>query len=62
MVVLNDLDRFHLVMDVVDRVSQLENGGAHVKQLMRGRLFEHRQYVYEFGDDMPEVLDWKWTY
>lgn len=62
MVVLNDLDRFHLVMDVVDRVSQLENGGAHVKQLMRGRLFEHRQYINEFGDDMPEVLDWKWTY
>ncbi len=62
MVVLNDLDRFHLVMDVVDRVSQLENGGARVKQLMRGRLFEHREYINEFGDDMPEVLAWKWTY
>ena len=62
MVVLNDLDRFHLVMDVIDRASQLENGGAHVKQLMRDRLFEHRQYINEFGDDMPEVLDWKWTY
>ena len=62
MVVLNDLDRFHLVMDVVDRVSQLEDSGAHVKQLMRDRLFEHREYINEFGDDMPEVLDWKWTY
>jgi len=49
-------------MDVIDRVSQLENGGAHVKQLMRDRLFEHRQYINEFGDDLPEVLDWKWTY
>ena len=62
MVVLNDLDRFHLVMDVIDRVSQLENSGAYVKQLMRDRLFEHRQYINEFGDDMPEVLDWKWPY
>jgi len=62
MVVLNDLDRFHLVMDVVDRVPKIKNGGSHVKQIMRDRLFEHRQYINEFGDDMPEIRDWKWSY
>ena len=62
MVVLNDLDRFHLVMDVVDRVSKIRNGGAHVKQLMHDRLFEHRQYINEFGDDMAEIRDWKWSF
>ena len=61
MVVLNDLDRFHLVMDVIDRVPKIKNVGAHVKQLMHDRLFEHRQYINEFGDDMPEIRDWKWS-
>jgi len=61
MVVLNDLDRFHLVMDVIDRVPKTKNGGAHVKQLMHDFLFEHRQYINEFGDDMPEIRDWKWS-
>jgi len=60
MVVLNDLDRFHLVMDVIDRVPKLENIGAHAKQLMRHKLVEHKQYIARYGDDMPEIRNWKW--
>ena len=60
MVVLNDLDRFHLVMDVIERVPRLANVGAHAKKLMRDKLLEHKQYVRRHGDDMPEVRDWKW--
>jgi xylulose-5-phosphate/fructose-6-phosphate phosphoketolase len=62
MVVLNDLDRFHLVMDVIERVPKLENIGAHTKQEMRDKLLKHRQYICEHGDDMPEVRDWKWKF
>jgi xylulose-5-phosphate/fructose-6-phosphate phosphoketolase len=60
MTVLNDLDRFHLVIDVIDRVPGLSTRYAHVKQDMRDKLVSHRQYVCEFGDDMPEVRDWTW--
>jgi len=60
MTVLNDLDRFHLVIDVIDRVPGLAARCAHVKQDMRDKLVEHRQYVCEHGDDMPEVKDWTW--
>jgi xylulose-5-phosphate/fructose-6-phosphate phosphoketolase len=62
MVVLNDLDRFHLVIDVIDRVPKLANTGSHLKQAMRDKLLEHRQFICEYGDDMPEVKNWKWTY
>jgi xylulose-5-phosphate/fructose-6-phosphate phosphoketolase len=62
MVVLNDLDRFHLVNDAIDRISKLRNVGAHVKQLLRFKLIEHRNYIVEHGEDMPEVRDWKWGY
>jgi len=62
MVVMNDLDRFHLVMDVIERVPKLERIGAHVKQTMRNRLIEHKQYIMRVGDDMPEIRDWKWPY
>ena len=62
MVVLNDLDRFHLVMDVIERVPKLGNMGAHAKQQMRDKLLEHRQYICEHGDDLPEVRDWKWAF
>ncbi len=61
MTVLNDLDRFHLVIDVIDRVPGLAARCAHVKQDMRDKLVEHRQYVCEHGDDMPEVKDWTWA-
>jgi xylulose-5-phosphate/fructose-6-phosphate phosphoketolase len=62
MVVLNDLDRFHLVMDVIDRVPKLEAVGAHLSQQMRDKRFEHKRYIYEYGEDMPEIRDWKWPY
>ena len=58
MTVLNDLDRFHLVIDVIDRVPGLGTRYAHVKQDMRDMLVEHRQYIREHGDDMPEIRDW----
>jgi xylulose-5-phosphate/fructose-6-phosphate phosphoketolase len=62
MTVLNDLDRFHLAGDVVDRVPRLQSVGGHFKQLLRNKLVEHRQYICEHGDDMPEIRDWTWPY
>ena len=60
MVVMNDLDRFHLVMDVIDRLPMLERIGAPVKQAMRDRILKHKQYISIHGDDMPEIRNWKW--
>jgi xylulose-5-phosphate/fructose-6-phosphate phosphoketolase len=60
MAVLNDLDRFHLVSDTVDRLPQLGSLVGYIKQAMRDKLIEHRQYIQEVGEDMPEVLDWRW--
>jgi xylulose-5-phosphate/fructose-6-phosphate phosphoketolase len=62
MTVLNDLDRFHLAGDVVDRVPRLQRGGAHFKQLLRHKLLEHKQYITRYGDDLPEIGGWKWPY
>jgi xylulose-5-phosphate/fructose-6-phosphate phosphoketolase len=62
MVVLNDLDRFHLASDVIDRVSRLSNKAGHVKQLFRDKLIVHKQYIVEHGEDMPEITNWKWPY
>jgi xylulose-5-phosphate/fructose-6-phosphate phosphoketolase len=62
MVVLNDLDRFHLVMDVIDRVPKLEAVGAHIMQQMRDKRFEHKRYITAHGEDMPEIREWKWPY
>ena len=62
MTVMNELDRFHLAGDVVDRVPRLARVGAHFKQLLRNKLIEHKRYICEHGDDMPEVRDWKWSY
>jgi xylulose-5-phosphate/fructose-6-phosphate phosphoketolase len=62
MTVLNDLDRFHLAGDVVDRVPRLQRVGAHFKQFLRNKLVEHKQYICEHGDDLPEIRDWKWPY
>ena len=62
MTVLNDLDRFHLAGDVVDRVPRLQSVGGHFKQLLRNRLVEHKQYICDHGDDMPEIRDWTWPY
>ena len=60
MVVLNDLDRFHLAIDVIDRVPRLAAIGAYAKQGFRDRLIEHRQYILEHGDDLPDIRDWQW--
>ncbi len=60
MVVLNDLDRFHLAQDVIDRVPQLGARAAYFKQAIRDRLIEHRQYIEEHGEDMPEITGWRW--
>ena len=62
MTVRNDLDRFDLVMDVIDRVPNLQKVGAHVKQTMREKLIEHDQYIRKHGQDMPEIRNWKWPY
>ena len=61
MTVLNDLDRFHLVMDVVDRVPKLGYKAAYLKQLMRDKLTEHKQYITSYGEDMPEIRNWQWS-
>jgi len=60
--VLNDLDRFHLARDVVDRVDRVRDVAAHFQQHLRDRLIEHKQYVTRHGEDMPEIRDWKWPY
>ncbi len=60
MVVRNDLDRFHLASDVIDRVPKLGYMAAYAKQAMRDKLIEHKQYIIRHGDDMPEVKDWRW--
>jgi xylulose-5-phosphate/fructose-6-phosphate phosphoketolase len=60
MVVLNDLDRFHLAIDVIDRVPSLGSRGAYAKQLLRDKLLDHTAYIERYGEDMPEVRNWKW--
>ncbi len=60
MAVRNDLDRFHLVMDVIDRVPGLGPMAAYSKQAMRDALIEHHGYIRRYGVDMPEVRDWQW--
>jgi xylulose-5-phosphate/fructose-6-phosphate phosphoketolase len=62
MTVLNELDRFHLAGDVVDRVPRFQTVNAHFKQFLRNRLVEHNQYIREHGDDLPEIRDWTWPY
>ena len=60
MVVLNDMDRFHLVADVIDRVPQLGARAAYAKQAIRDKLIEHTQYIHKYGEDMPEIVNWQW--
>jgi xylulose-5-phosphate/fructose-6-phosphate phosphoketolase len=62
MTVLNELDRFHLAGDAADRIPRLRPVNAHFKQVLRNRLVNHKQYICEHGDDVPEIRDWKWPY
>jgi xylulose-5-phosphate/fructose-6-phosphate phosphoketolase len=60
MAVLNEIDRFHLVNDVIDRVPQLGARAAYFKQAIRDVLIDHKQYIQEHGEDMPEITGWRW--
>jgi xylulose-5-phosphate/fructose-6-phosphate phosphoketolase len=60
MTAMNDLDRFHLVMDVIDRVPMLGRSAARVRQEMQDTRAEHKSYIAQYGDDRPEIRDWKW--
>ena len=60
MCVINHLDRFHLVGDVIDRVPKLGERAAYAKQEIRDKLIDHREYIWRYGDDMPEIKNWTW--
>jgi xylulose-5-phosphate/fructose-6-phosphate phosphoketolase len=60
MAVMNDIDRFHLVSDVIDRVPQLGSRAAYFKQAIAKKLIEHKQYIARYGEDMPEIRNWSW--
>jgi xylulose-5-phosphate/fructose-6-phosphate phosphoketolase len=61
MAVLNEMDRFHLVDDVIDRVPGLGARAAYAKQAIRDKLIDHSRYIREFGQDLPEIREWAWS-
>ena len=61
MTVLNDLDRFHLVIDTIDRVPQTGDKGIYFKQQLKDTLVEHKRYIDQYGQDLPEIRNWKWS-
>ena len=60
MVVINEIDRFHLSEDVIDRLPQLGSRAAYFKQKIREKLIDHKHYIEQHGDDMPEISGWNW--
>jgi xylulose-5-phosphate/fructose-6-phosphate phosphoketolase len=60
MTVMNEIDRFHLAGDVIDRVPRLQKTAGHMKQMLRDKLIDHKIYISQYGDDMPEIKNWKW--
>ena len=60
MTVMNELDRFHLVMDTIDRLPQTGDRGVYLKQQLKDKLVEHKQYIRKYGQDLPEIRNWKW--
>ncbi|HEY4750589.1 MAG TPA: phosphoketolase family protein [Steroidobacteraceae bacterium] len=61
MTVLNDLDRFHLAGDAIDRLPQLHAGAEYIRQGLRDKLLEHREYIMRYGEDLPEIRNWRWA-
>ena len=62
MAVLNDMDRFHLVMDTINRLPQLGARADHLRQQLRDKLVEHTQYINKHGQDLPEIRNWIWPH
>jgi xylulose-5-phosphate/fructose-6-phosphate phosphoketolase len=60
MTVLNDIDRFHLVIDTINRLPQTGSQGAYLKQQLQDKLVEHKHYIEKYGEDMPEIRNWTW--
>ena len=60
MAVLNEIDRFHLVGDVIERVPRFGTRSAYIKQVLRDKLLDHKKYIKKYGEDMPEIRNWKW--
>lgn len=61
MVVMNELDRFHLVNDVIDHLPAMGSKSAYTKQSLQNKLLKHKAYIHIHGEDMPEILEWKWN-
>jgi len=59
--VQNELDRFHLVIDAIDRLPQTGSKGAYLKQKLQFKLIEHKQFIFTHGEDLPEIRNWKWS-
>lgn len=60
MVVLNDLDRFHLVLDAVERIPRLEKIRGYIREMVQGKIIDHKEYIQKYGEDLPEIQNWKW--